>query len=135
MNDHIPFGALTTTPDHGFTSFVLFPISFDIAVLLRASSADSGSLNQIIQSVLVVPMLATWASCVEGAFRSAVWIWALSKSVGRLQLSIEGVSLAVIFILWVYKRSLGADTDAVLALVGPLVSPLGCLYRSPELDR
>ncbi|CAG7949849.1 unnamed protein product [Penicillium salamii] len=37
----------TTMPNRGFTIFVLFPSSFNHSVLLRASSADSVSLNRI----------------------------------------------------------------------------------------
>lgn len=73
----------TTTPNCGFTSFVLFPSSFNHSVLLRAASADAQLLNRMTYPVLVVPILATLASCVDGAFNSAVRMWELAESVGR----------------------------------------------------
>lgn len=91
----------TTTLNRASTSSVLLPSSFGHSVLLRAASADSVSLNRITYPVLVVLTAATWASCVVGAFDSAVRIWMFAVSVGRYRPKVFGPLVCLFVCLFV----------------------------------
>jgi hypothetical protein len=71
------------TLNRGLTNLVPLPNSRSHSVLLRAVSANSGSLNRITYLVLVVPIPATCTSWVKGAFNNAVLMWEFAAGMGR----------------------------------------------------